>query len=431
MLTPEDLQNIEDKIKSKITFLNTYATTRIVQEMESVISKLDKNTSKTVFMQTVNKRASALFDFIKTDVKSQKAKLDKEVKQSFYEAAGKINYENEVFTHKVAKTIDKGIKLPELPKDDAEITKASDLSLTPKEQKALDNAYKETQKEIENITRTMPLAGQQTYINACNKAYYDVQNGIDLNTAIINAIKDVSAQGITTVQYNGRNDSVEVAIARAVRSGVNHAACESSLIRCNELGANFVRVSQHLGARVTPFNDYTNHSWWQGKIYHLDWSSPNLEKYDTTDQERNEIDKKHHYVNEINNILKVLLEKFNKYPDFVKTCGYGDIQGIAGVNCRHTFAPFYPGINVQTEKPLSKEENEKRYKETQTQRAMEVQIRKLKKQKAALYGSQNNSAEMKAAKAEINRKIKDKSNQYAQYCKDHNLPQANWRLQIS
>ena len=102
MLTPEDLQNIEDKIKSKITFLNTYATTRIVQEMESVMSKLNKNTNKTVFMQEVNKRASALFDFIRSDVESQKAKLDKEVKQSFYEAAGKINYENEVFTHKVA-----------------------------------------------------------------------------------------------------------------------------------------------------------------------------------------------------------------------------------------------------------------------------------------------------------------------------------------
>ena len=80
---------------------------------------------------------------------------------------------------------------------------------------------------------------------------------------------------------------------------------------------------------------------------------------------------------------------------------------------------------------IGKEENEKRYRETQAQRAMEVQIRKLKKQKEALYGSQNNSAEMKAAKADINRKIKDKSNQYAQYCKEHNLPQANWRLQIS
>ena len=83
MLTPEDLQDIEDKIKSKITFLNTYATTRIVQEMESVMSKLNKNTNKTVFMQEVNKRASALFDFILSDVESQKAKLDKEVKQSF------------------------------------------------------------------------------------------------------------------------------------------------------------------------------------------------------------------------------------------------------------------------------------------------------------------------------------------------------------
>ena len=30
------------------------------------------------------------------------------------------------------------------------------------------------------------------------------------------------------------------------------------------------------------------------------------------------------------------------YPDFVESTGFGEVDGLLGVNCRHSFAPFFP-----------------------------------------------------------------------------------------
>ena len=35
-----------------------------------------------------------------------------------------------------------------------------------------------------------------------------------------------------------------------------------------------------------------------------------------------------------------------EYPDFIKTTGYGLVDGLHGANCRHSFSPFYPGVSV-------------------------------------------------------------------------------------
>ena len=35
-----------------------------------------------------------------------------------------------------------------------------------------------------------------------------------------------------------------------------------------------------------------------------------------------------------------------EYPDFIKSTGYGLVDGLHGVNCRHSFSPFYPGIST-------------------------------------------------------------------------------------
>ena len=432
MLTPEDLEKIESKVKIKLSFINLYVTGRVIQEMERTFKELSG--ASAAFTAKEMQSAAKLMEDIGSEVKEQSPKIDKEVRQAFYDAAGKINYENEQFTDKIAKQINEAtgsdIKVPSVPTGDQPIKKIDDLKLTPKEKKLLESAYQRTTGEIVNLTKTMPLSGQNTYIEACNTAYTQIQGGVDPNTAIVNAIKDVSSKGITTVAYNSRNDSVEVAIARAVRTGVNQASCDISLARCNELGANFVRVSQHFGARVTPFDDYTNHSWWQGKVYHLDWKNSALSKYDTSDAERNEIDKKNRYINEVNDALTMLSEEFNKYADFVNTCGYGKIQGIAGINCRHSFAPFYPGISIQTEKPIDSAENKKRYEQDQHQRALERSIRKLKKEKAALDSASNDSQAMKDARSDVNRKLNAKAQEYDDYCKKNRLPRQNWRLSI-
>lgn len=56
---------------------------------------------------------------------------------------------------------------------------------------------------------------------------------------------------------------------------------------------------------------------------------------------------------------------------------YGQPDGIRGINCRHHKFPFRPGVNIQTYFPTEDMDvNNKLYKQTQVQRAMEQDIRK-------------------------------------------------------
>lgn len=82
------------------------------------------------------------------------------------------------------------------------------------------------------------------------------------------------------------------------------------------------------------------------------------------------------------------------YPDFVSTCGYGDVQGICGANCRHNFHPFIPGVMEPTyskeqlaniDKPPFEYEGKAytTYQATQKQRQIETSIRHWKRRAAA------------------------------------------------
>lgn len=85
-----------------------------------------------------------------------------------------------------------------------------------------------------------------------------------------------------------------------------------------------------------------------------------------------------------------------KYPNFYKETGYGTATGLCGINCRHSFHPYYEGSARAYEKEqLEKWKNEKviyngkeysRYDASQLQRAMERQIRSDKKELAGLQG---------------------------------------------
>ena len=84
-----------------------------------------------------------------------------------------------------------------------------------------------------------------------------------------------------------------------VLTGVNQTAAAVSLTNCDELECDLVEVTAHLGARPS-------HEAWQGKIYKLHGST-------------------------------------DKYPNFYEVCKYGEADGICGVNCRHSFYPYFEG----------------------------------------------------------------------------------------
>ena len=180
----------------------------------------------------------------------------------------------------------------------------------------------------------------------------------DYNTAIKNCV-DALAQNMQGVIYpTGHTDTLEVAVRRAVLTGVNQTAAKLQMARAEEMGCEFVEVSAHAGARTADTEGPANHAWWQGRVYHVGGA---------VDYEG------------------------EHYGDFVACTGYGSGEGLCGWNCRHSFHPFWPGISTPAYTPerlleLSAKNIDYRgrkyseYEISQMRRALERRVRAYKKQ---------------------------------------------------
>lgn len=143
-----------------------------------------------------------------------------------------------------------------------------------------------------------------------------------------------------------------------------------------ELGHNLVYVSQHLGARVHPTNKIANHAGWQGKVYMLDGSS-------------------------------------EKYENLIEATGYGDIQGLAGVNCRHHISSYIEGVTKLPSR-IDEDKNEQVYKLSQNQRKLERDIRKAKKQLA--IANQLDDSKLQKSYRD---KLDSRTNKLDEFIKEH------------
>lgn len=443
MLTPRYLQRIIEATEKKAEQLNDYLVSRIVDRILTLYEKTGEMNINSSSMHDVLKMeyAGKLFDEIQDELARRMPEIQKEVRMAFYDAAGKINADMYDFTRKVIDIEhEKGElrDIPELP-NVTDMEKAGipnsekDLNLTPKEIRMLEAAYNRTNGEIYNITGTTASVAQQSFIDACDTAYWKTAHGVSPSTAITEAIEELATKGITTVHYGNRKDKIEVAIARAVRTGINQANGDIKLTRCAELGVGHVVVSSHIGARVTSSEDYTNHAHWQGKVYSLDWNNPVLSKYQPTQQEIQENQKLYGFLDKTKQFLKRLSGK--KYKNFISYCGYGKMLGICGINCRHSFDPFWEGVSINTWKPIDPEENKQRYELEQKQRAMERKIRNIKRQKNAFDNAESTDEQVQKAikdkRREINKLLKQQREEYRKFCRDNRLSTDTYRLQIA
>jgi len=87
----------------------------------------------------------------------------------------------------------------------------------------------------------------------------------------------------------------------------------------------------------------------------------------------------------------------SNYPDFIETTGYGLVDGLHGVNCRHSYSPFYIGISTPRFTPQKLQEYASKtytytnkdgeqktvdaFKASQIQRGLEGKIRYWKRRK--------------------------------------------------
>lgn len=242
-------------------------------------------------------------------------------------------------------------------------------------QKVLQAGYEKTSGTFRNLTRTTARTAAHQFAQALDRAYMQITlGGMDYNTAIRSTIKQLSAEGVGAIRYpTGRTDTIEVAVRRAVVTGVNQTALKLQDARADEMGADLVEVSAHAGARPS-------HAEWQGGIYSRSGKS-------------------------------------RKYPDFVKTTGYGTGAGLGGWNCSHSFRPWFEGMSRTYDKALLKEYQAKdyeyngvkmtEYEALQEQRRIERGIRRWKREKNAMEAAGLDSSEASAKITEWNRRQKD------------------------
>lgn len=225
----------------------------------------------------------------------------------------------------------------------------------------LQAGYRSTNKMFVNLTHTTATEGSTQIVQALDKAWLQVKTGgFDVNTAIRNAIKGIARKGIYSVGYaSGRKETLEVAVRRAVLTGINQTAAEMQLQLASEVDSDLVETTAHAGARPS-------HTVWQGKIFSLSGKS-------------------------------------GKYPDFRTSTGYGTGAGLCGWNCRHSFFPHFEGEQrAYTSEELAdynkktivyNGESYTEYEATQIQRRNERQIRRWKREKAALEAAGEDTTE--------------------------------------
>lgn len=263
-----------------------------------------------------------------------------------------------------------GIKTLE---DDSQVYQSAGLNppplmASPTLKKVLDAGYRMTNKTFANLTKTTANTATKQFEDALDRAWMQIQTGgFDYNTAIRSAIKDLSEKGIGAIRYpSGHTDTIEVAVRRAVVTGVNKSCAELQIERMEELKWDLVEVSAHAGARP-------EHAKWQGKVYSYSGEHP-------------------------------------QYASLKEATGYGTGAGLCGWNCRHSFRPYREGSPLTYSDALLKSYEEKKYQykgrnlteyeASQVQRKIERNIRRWKREEKAMAaaGLDTSEARSKVAK---------------------------------
>lgn len=289
--------------------------------------------------------------------------------------------------------------------------------------------YEQTKHTLANLTQSMGflvdngrtmLPPAKAYQWALDSAEMQIQSGaISYNQAVATAVKQLADSGLCVIYdkagnpiknmvgyESGHKDQLDVAVRRAVMTGVNQLNQKYREQSMDYLETDLVETSAHLGARnIDGPNGWENHEKWQGRLFR--WA----QKPKTSTGE---------------------------YPDFEEACGYGSVTGIGGANCRHSFWPFIDGIMERTysDKQLEsmKAENHKfkyegkeydQYSASQQQRKIERTVRKLKREQAAFKAARMTEEEQAVSVAILRLKKK-----YTEFSKKAGLPEQKERMKV-
>lgn len=210
----------------------------------------------------------------------------------------------------------------------------------------------------------------------------------DYNTLIRKVVGQMTASGLRTVDYaSGHSNRVDVAVRRALLTGMGQLTGRISDMNGQALGTDKFEVDWHPGARP-------DHAIWQGRV----WTKQQL----------------------------------------VDVCGLGSGPGLLGWNCHHTYYPFIDGISVRNYSDewlteMDRKESQKiayrgreynTYEATQKQRQMETAMRAQREKALLLKQGDADPDEVLNARCKYQAML----DEYKEFSKKFNLPEQRERI---
>lgn len=229
----------------------------------------------------------------------------------------------------------------------------------------LEAGYQKTLGTMQNLVSTTASTTQTAFINACDRAYMQVSSGaFSYQDAIRQAVKSFGDIGATVQYPSGHVDRLDVAMRRAVLTGVGQTSTAVAKTHAEQAGCYLMELTAHSGARP-------EHAAWQGQLVSLNGK---------------DVGKK------IDGLRVYSLDEI----------GYGTGKGFKGWNCRHNWHPYYPGHSTPNYTPKQLKELDAKnipyngelyseYEISQMQRTAERKVRSLKRQTAAVQEAVENA----------------------------------------
>ena len=258
----------------------------------------------------------------------------------------------------------------------------------------------QTNNEIQNITQslgmTVDMGGgkkaftplSQYYQTYLDRACMDIVTGsFDYNTVLRRVVREMTASGLRTIDYaSGYSCRAPVAARRAVMTGVSQLSAQINEMVAKDLKTDTFEVTWHAGHRPT--------HWWGGNVYSM--------------------------------------------QELHLVCGLGDVAGLCGANCRHSYFAFIPGYSVRTYSPEQLQELEAKeqevhvwsgkqynaYEATQKQRQMETTMRAQREKITLLKKGGADQTDIAAAQARYLNSLR----QYQGFSKRMELPEQMERV---
>lgn len=385
MLEPEYLRRVSEGSEQIASSLHDYIIRQIIRRIMLRIGRGEEYllTSSDVWRIKTLQESGYLLEDITAEIAKYTKRQKKEIKAAMEEA---------------------GIKALEA---DNKVYQAAGLSPEPLTQspaliRLMERNMLVTVNEWTNYTRTTAQVAQALYIAECDIAYNKVMTGaVSYTQAVREAVDTIVKDGVVVRYPTGHKDTIETATARAVRTGIAQATGDICLKRMEEMDWDIVLVSAHVGARTGDGGQNPgNHAWWQGQYFSR-------------------------------------TGKDKRFPDFKESTGYGTIEGLCGVNCRHSFGSGTGEAKDNPYKELMTADNYRVEQAEKRQRELERRIRKTKRAvmglQEAVDGCKDEQAKF-SLQQELDRKsylLQRQNKAYNEYCKDKNLRPLADRIRIA